>query len=516
MISLRHRMSGVDTAWLRMERRTNPMVIVAVIVLGRPAALDDLKDAVLTRFLRYERFRRVPVAETVGGAWVDDPYFDVDAHCGEIRLPDGATQADLERLVGELASSALDPRRPLWRFDLVPNYGAGSAIVMRIHHCYADGIALVKMFLGFTTTASDTELPPVVHDDPHADDDAALPWLRALAGPAMHWLGDALSGGHELVERGLQGLLHPLDSLGQAQKAAETAGGMTSEIASLLSLPDDPDTPLRGELGARKQVAWGPGLPLHEVRTVARALGCTINDVLMSVVAGTLGRYVRRSGMPTDGVTIRAAVPVNLRSADEPPGLGNHFGLVFVDLPIGIVPPLERLHAVHAAMRALKGSMQPAAALVVLNALGYLPAALQSVAVDTLSRKASTVLSNVPGPREVRYLCGRQIEQMYFWVPQSGSIGLGISILTYVDQVLFGVVADRNLLPEPHRIVDGFADEFERLLLLTAMGAAQAQPPRARMAERAAAKPRMRSRASSQPLPRTGASPRTRPARRAR
>lgn len=475
MISLRHRMSSVDTAWLRMERRTNPMVIVAVIVLGSPLDLPLLQEAVLTRFLRYDRFRRVPVEETVGGAWVDDPYFDLDAHCGEIRLPGEGTQADLERLVGELASTTLDPRRPLWRFDLVPNFGHGSAIVMRIHHCYADGIALVKMFLGLTTAGADTELPPVVHDDPHAEDDAALPWLRALAGPAASWVGDALAGGHELVELGLKGLLHPFDSLGQAQRAAETAGGMTSEIAALLRLPDDPATPLRGELGPRKQVAWGPGVPVHEVRTVAHALGCTINDVLMSVVAGTLGRYVRRGGVDTSGMTIRAAVPVNLRAADEPPCLGNNFGLVFVDLPIGISQPVERLRTVRASMQALKGSMQPAAALVVLNALGYLPAAVQSVAIDTLSRKASTVVSNVPGPREPRYLCGRPIEQMYFWVPQSGSIGLGISVLTYVDQVLFGVVADRNLIPEPHRIVDGFADEFERLLLLTVMGAAHAR-----------------------------------------
>jgi WS/DGAT/MGAT family acyltransferase len=248
---------------------------------------------------------------------------------------------------------------------------------------------------------------------------------------------------------------------------------MTSEIASLLRLPDDPDTPLRGVLGTHKQVAWGPGVPLHAVRTVAHALGCTINDVLMSVVAGTLGQYLRRAGQATDGLAIRAAVPVNLRPPVEPPGLGNRFGLAFVELPIGLVPPLERLRAVRTTMQALKNSLQPAAVLAVLEALGHLPAAVQSGAVDALTRKASTVLSNVPGPREARYLCGRPIDRMYFWVPESGSIGLGISILTYVDQVLFGVIADRNLIPRPHHIVDGFAAEFERLALVTLLGAAR-------------------------------------------
>ncbi|MCZ8132658.1 MAG: wax ester/triacylglycerol synthase family O-acyltransferase [Steroidobacteraceae bacterium] len=469
-------MSSIDTAWLRMERRTNPMVIVSVIVLGERCTLADLRGLVAERFLQHARFRAVPVDEGIGGTWVDDPYFELEAHVGEVR-PAGPSQADLEALVGELASSALDPRRPLWRFDLVPEYGHGSAVVLRIHHCYADGIALVKMFLGLTTrTPEDTARPgaPTL-EDVHAEDDALLPWLRSLVGPATAFLGQALRDGEFLVETGLHGLLHPLEALGSAQKAAGVAGGVAGEFAALLRLPDDPRSPLRGTLGTRKQVAWAPPVALAEVRTVARALGCTINDVVMSIVAGTLGRYLRSLGHDTTDLTVRAAVPVNLRPPDEPPCLGNRFGLAFLDLPIGMQHPLERLYAVRRYMRELKGSQQPAAAFVVLSALGYLPAPVQGLAVDTLSRKASAVVSNVPGPRERLYLCGRPIDEMYFWVPQSGSIGLGISVLTYVDEVLFGVVADRTLLPEPHRIVDGFAAEFERLLLLTLLGAAHCE-----------------------------------------
>ena len=480
MISMRHRMSSIDTAWLRMERRTNPMVIVSVILLGQRCTLADLRRLVAERFLQHARFRAVPVDEGVGSSWVDDPYFELDAHVGEAR-PGGPTQADLESLVGDLASAPLDPRRPLWRFDLVPEYGAGSAIVLRIHHCYADGIALVKLFLGLTSRApgEPASAGPVHHDDVHEEDDALLPWLRSLVGPATALLGEALRDGEALIETSLRSLLHPLDALGSAQKAAGAAGGMAGELAALLRLPDDPPSPLRGALGVRKQVAWAPPLPLAEVRTVARALGCTINDVVMSVVAGTLGRYVRSLGHDTTGLAIRAAVPVNLRPADEPPCLGNRFGLAFVELPLGLRHPLERLYAVRDSMRELKDSRQPAAAFVVLSALGYLPAPVQSLAVDTLSRKASAVVSNVPGPRERLYLCGRPIDQMYFWVPQSGSLGLGISILSYVDEVLFGVVADRTLLPEPHRLVDAFGAEFERLLLLTVLGAAHCPAPEA-------------------------------------
>jgi WS/DGAT/MGAT family acyltransferase len=472
------RMSAIDTAWLRMERRTNPMTIVSVTVLSEPCTLAEYRRMLSSCLMRFDRFRRVPQQDAMGGVWVDDPFFELDAHVGEMELPGAGTQADLERLVGELVTTPLDPARPRWRFDLVPHYRGGCVSIMRMHHCYADGIALVKLFLGMTSTdPAHDPVGDVAARHVHGDD-RSLPWLRGLSGPAADFVAEVLHGSQELVEAALHGLRHPLDALGDVQKAATDAGGVAGELATLLAMPDDPATPLRGELGTRRQVAWIPPLPLHEVRTVSRALGATINDVLLSAVAGAIGRYLREIGTDTTGLVIRATVPVNLRPSDEEMRLGNKFGLVLLDLPVGLAHPLERLHAVHAAMQDLKGSRQPAATFAVLNALGRLPAALEEVAIDTLSRKASVVISNVPGPKQRLYLCGKPISEMYFWVPQSGSIGLGVSILTYVDEVLFGLVADRKLVPDPHRVIDLFAAEFERLALLTVLGAAHAKGPR--------------------------------------
>jgi WS/DGAT/MGAT family acyltransferase len=468
-------MSAIDTAWLRMDRRTNPMVIVSVTVLSEPCTLRDLKRMLQARFLRFERFRCIPATDPVGGTWSPDPQFELDAHVGEYTLPGTGTQADLEKLVGELAGTPLDPSRPLWRFELVRNYRGGSAMIMRIHHCYADGVALVRLFLGMTSLERDA--PPL--EDGFATGDEAdartLVWLRGLPAPAAALVGELLQGSQALVESALHRLMHPLEALDDAQRTAADVGGIAAELGTLLALPDDPVTPLSGSLGTRRQVAWIPPLPLVEVRTIGRALGCTINDVLLSVVAGALGRYLRSIGTDTTGLTIRATVPVNLRPMDEGFALGNRFGLVLLDLPVGLVHPLERLYAVRAGMQRLKGSRQPVATYAVLNALGHLPAALERAAIDTLSHKASLVISNVPGPRQRLYLCGRPISEMYFWVPQSGSIGVGISILTYTDVVLFGIVADRRLVPDPHAVIDGFADEFERLLLLTVYGAAHAR-----------------------------------------
>jgi diacylglycerol O-acyltransferase / wax synthase len=475
-------MDSVDAAWLRMDKRTNPMVINGVWVLDGRITIEDYKRLIAERFLIHERFRSVPVEEAIGGVWVEDPYFDLDAHVGVIRLPENATQADLEALCSELASAGLDPRRPPWHFDLVPEYGTGSAVITRIHHCYADGIALVRVVLGMTTTPGAEPAPPEpVAETPHAGDEFALPWLAPLLNQATRWIGDAVAGGSGLVEAGLKRVSHPLAALDEARHVA----GMAGELAAILRYGDDPATPLRGPLGARKQVAWARPLPLEEVRTVARALGCSINDVLMSVVAGTLGRYLRSRGVDTGGLTLRATLPVNLRPPDEPLSLGNRFGLVLLELPVGIAHPLERLYAVHEAMQALKQSEQPPAAFATLAVLGSLPSMVQDLAMAILTRKSSAVISNVPGPREPMYVCGQRIREQFFWVPQTGSIGLGISVLTYAGEVQFGIIADRGLIPAPHEIVDGLAPEFERLLLLTVLGAMHRGRPRQSSSARA-------------------------------
>jgi diacylglycerol O-acyltransferase / wax synthase len=364
----------------------------------------------------------------------------------------------------------------MWRFDLVPRYGEGCVIIERIHHCYADGIALVKLILGLTTGEPGVPLAPLepTTEDPHQADAALAPWLSSLIAPAATWLGGAIASGTSLVEAGLKQVLHPREALGDARHAAE----MAAELARVAALPDDPPSPIKGPLGVLKTVAWAKPLPLHEVRTVAHALGCTLNDVLMSVIAGALGRYLSRRGCDTRGRTLRATLPVNLRLADEPASLGNRFGLVVLPLPIGIAHPLKRLYAVREAMQSLKGSAQAAAAFVTLTALGHLPAAVESLVIDMLSGKTSAVITNVPGPPRPMYLCDRLITEMHFCVPQSGTIGLGISLFSYAGELQFGVIADRGLVPSPHAIVDGFGAEFERLLLLTVLGISHMRAPR--------------------------------------
>ncbi len=178
--------------------------------------------------------------------------------------------------------------------------------------------------------------------------------------------------------------------------------------------------------------------------------------MLLACAAGALRGYLRDVGDDPDGLTIRATVPVNLRPLEHAKKLGNHFGLVFLDLPIGEPNPLRRLERVAASMRDLKGRRQAVVAFGLLAALGMAPAALQGPALELFSRKASAVATNVPGPQQPLYLAGVEVRELMFWVPQTGSIGLGLSILSYNGKVFFGVIGDGMRVRDPDAIVQRF------------------------------------------------------------
>jgi len=210
-------------------------------------------------------------------------------------------------------------------------------------------------------------------------------------------------------------------------------------------------------------------LPLSDAKTICKILRCTVNDLLLACAAGALRGYLLDGGEEVDGLTIRATVPVTLRPLEHAKKLGNHFGLVFLDLPVGEANPLRRLERVAASMRELKRSRQAALTFGLLAAVGMAPVALQRMALEMFSRKATTVATNVPGPQMPLYLAGCEVKELMFWVPQNGTIGMGLSILSYNGRVHFGLIADAKRVPDPEPIVQRFVREFEKLALITLM-----------------------------------------------
>ena len=458
------RMSRVDNAWLRMDNDVNLMMIVGVWLLQPALRYQQVCERIGQQLLQYPRFRQKVVEDVLGASWVDDADFDIKRHVVRETLPRKRGQSEraaLQARCGELATTRLDPAHPLWQFHLVEHYEGGSAIVVRIHHCIGDGIALTSVVLSITDGGA---LPPQrSHDAVHDEDD----WLTTtLIRPLTDLAVKAIDLSGEGVSRSMDLVAHPQAG---TRELARTGYRVATDLAALALMEDDSPTRLKGKPVGRKIVAWGEPIPLDVVKSIGKALNASINDVLLSCVAGAIGDYLREIGDDPSGKGIRAMVPVNLRPLDEAYKLGNRFGLAPLVLPIGIDNPIERVYAVRARMSQLKGSYQPVLAFGVLAVAGLLNKAGQDALLNLFAKKATAVMTNVPGPTQLLEFCGSTLRQSIFWVPQSGNVAVGVSIFSYGGGVQFALITDCKLCPAPQQIIDRFAPELEKLLWVTLM-----------------------------------------------
>jgi WS/DGAT/MGAT family acyltransferase len=461
-------MSKVDTAWLRMDTEANLMMIVGVWSIRPGITLTALRERVAERLLQYPRFRqRVEEDALLGAQWVMDRDFDITRHVvAELPLPLRGQSRDqvLRERVGELCTQPLDPAHPLWQFQLIEDMGDGSsALIARIHHCIADGIALIAVMLSITDGG---KAPPQRPDKVHEEHDWLLDaFLRPMTNMTVKAIGLTGKG----MSKGVDSMMAATTPVDASMEMARMGVQAVSDVAAFALMPDDSHTRLKGKPGRGKTVAWDDSLSLDEVKAVGKALAGSINDVLLSCAAGAIGRYLADKGEDPAGKEIRAMVPVNLRPLEHAWQLGNRFGLVPLVLPIGIENPVERLYAVRARMSELKGSFQPVMAFGLLSVAGLLIKPVQHAMLNIFARKATAVMTNVPGPAKALKFCGSTVEKVMFWVPQSGDIGMGVSLLTYAGRVQFGLITDTGLCPDPEAIVANFGPEFEKLLLLSLM-----------------------------------------------
>ncbi len=460
----RERMSSVDTAWLRMDTPTNLMMIVGVLMFGSPVDFARLKRTLEFRLLQYRRFRQRVVHDASGTWWELDENFDIDSHVLRVSLPGKAGKSELETYVAGQISQSLDRGKPLWQFQLVENYRGGAAVLARFHHCIADGIALMGVLQSLTDTRRDAP-----------EEGAAAPWMDDGAkdgGEDDFWqriiapMGDTLAKAIRLSGRAGVTSLHLLANPELVFGYARIAAAIAGELAFLATMPEDSPTRFKGKTGVAKRVAWSEPMPLGEIKAIGKVLDCSVNDILLSCVCGALRQYLADKGDEVEGVEVRAFVPVNLRAAGDEQQLGNRFGLVALLLPVGIEHPFMRLYEVRRRMLELKGSYQALVALGILGVVGMCPQPIQEQVLSMLSDKGTAVMTNVPGPQQPLYLAGAKLSQQMVWVPQSGNVGMGVSILSYDDGVQFGLMTDKKFVPDPHTIVNRFAPEFEKLVLM--------------------------------------------------
>ena len=449
----KQRFTNLDTMFLRLDNPVDPMIVTGVMVLGAPIDLEQLKATIETRLLRIGRFRQRVVPSRLPWRtpyWQDDPGLDLDYHVRRVTLPPPGDQAALQRTVSQLAGTLLDMARPPWQVLLVEAYGPGCALICRMHHSLADGVALIHVLLSLADTAAEDSKSGTEHKYSQHGPDVIRRSPPRIRRPHVR----------RFVRRGLQTLGH----LQHIPELAQLGRDAIADVVDIVLLPPETDTALRGAPSLPKRIAWSGPVPLDDIKTIGRRLGGTVNDVLLTALAGALRRYLQaRQDLPAE-VSLHAVMPVNRRPTGAEMELGNRIGGVFLSLPVDVADPTERLAELKRRMDALKDSLQPALVNAALEVFSRVPSTARTLAIGYLASRATVLVTNVKGPQERLYLAGAPVEEMMFWIPRYGGIGVGISILSYAGQVRLGVISDTDIVPDPENIIAGFRDEFDQLL----------------------------------------------------
>jgi diacylglycerol O-acyltransferase len=423
-------MSYADTTWSRMDIPANPMVVTAVMLFDEHLDIGRLKDTLQRRLLVFDRFRQRVVHRRGLHYWEDDTNFNIDFHVQPTRLPLKGDQAELQALVGDLMSTPLDFSRPLWQWYLVENYGSGCAIIIRVHHCVADGVTLVRLMLALSSHQ------PKPTPELKSDKAPAAQSLNRAPKPS-EWLRYIHQGGGFLLALGKQLLIGP-----------------------------DTKTLLRGRPSGQKLAAWSSPISLRNLKDIGHNLGGHLNDIILTAIAGALGNYLKTHGAVCSDVDIRLLIPVNLRPFRDKIELGNRFAVTFLKLPLGIEDPIQRLGKIKQNMDTIKTSQEALANFAVINLLGLVPDIFRKLALRFFALKATAVMTNVIGPEQPVCIAGKPVRDVMFWVPQTGNVGMGISVLSYAGRVILGVTSDARVVSDPQVIVAGIHQELQRLLVL--------------------------------------------------
>ncbi len=454
----RIRLNNVDLAWLRMENPTNPMMITVLIQYRGRVDQERLIITIKESLDRYRRFRqRIVRPDRIFSRpyWEDDPDYRVENHVEKEVLQLPADELSLQELVNVKINTALDFNRPLWKVTLVENYPEDDVIIVRIHHCIADGISLTRVLLGMTRP-----VPAVPSNQPAAEiSNQAAPQSGGATGILLDPTQSVDTGTHTpSVVRAENGNTNPLPGNGLLLRKPSILEILAAS-ARIVFRPADPPNILKAPLGTIKKAVWSEPFSVAEIKKIAKYRHATINDVVMAVATGAILRYIDLHKDDRKR-NIRAFIMVNLRGRSVDEELGNNFGLVFLTMPLDRSQPVERLEAIKQGMDSLKASAEYAATYLILNILGQLPEWVEHLATRILDTKGTVVSTNVPGPRHQISLAGTPIRSMIAWVPQSGRIGVGLSFVSYNNQLVVGLNVDAGVVPDPERFLQLFSEEF--------------------------------------------------------
>ena len=452
------RLSAIDASFLHQEKEASHMHVGALVVFEGPAPpREDFRAHLESRLRLVPRYRQklaFPRFEMGRPFWVDDPSFNLDYHVRHTALPSPGSEEQLRHLVGRIFSQRLDRSKPLWELWVVQGLQDGRfALISKTHHALVDGVSGVDI----ATVLFD--LSPVPAELPEDDG----------------WVAEPEPSGADLVAEGVKGLLRtPFDLAGQAIGAAQhplrTVDRVRESVEGLgevvwAGLNPAPDVPLNVEIGPHRRVWWVESR-LDHFKEIKNALGGTVNDAVLAVVAGALGSWLRDHGVRTEGLELRALVPVSIRSDQERGELGNRIAAMRGPLPVYVSDPVARLATVRESMGSLKESKQALGAEVIAGLQDFAPPTLlaQASRLNFSTRLFNLIVTNVPGPQFPLYLLGREMERIVpiAFLPEDHA--LAIAIMSYNGKVDFGLLADYDAMPDIEAIGDYLEESLAELL----------------------------------------------------
>jgi diacylglycerol O-acyltransferase len=481
------RLTALDSTFLHLEDHSAAHMHVASVMVfeGIAPSHQDLVDHILGRLHLVPRYRQrlayVPL-EQGRPVWTDDPHFNPYYHIRHTALPRPADDAALKRLAGRLFSQRLDRSKPLWEMWLVQSMSGGRfAIVAKTHHALVDGVSGVDI----TTVLFDTQREPAVPTAPPTS------WhAKPLPGPAK-LLGEALIERSTVpteMGRGARALLRaPRRAVSQVKDGLLSIGATT--IAGINA--PAPPSPFNVKIGPHRRYTFLDA-DLASLKAVKDSLGGTLNDAVLASVSLALGRYLRRHGHDTEGLELKAMVPVSVRTKSQRGALGNQVAAMWAPLPVGVENPAECLHKIAAAMDDLKKSGQAVGAQALTNLAGFAPPTILSQAARLQARQPffNLVVTNVPGPQFPLYLLGRRLEVLYPVVPLAQRQALGIAVMSYDGHLGFGLLGDYDALPDLESIAQDLKWAVAALCRAAGVQAPGSRGRRAAGAKAAARAPR--------------------------
>ncbi len=458
----------VDRAWLRMDEPENLMQVTGVLVLDGTLSVERARQLLAERLSGVPRFSQRVERDEREFYWVDSGTLEFESQVVEEKLAAPGGARELAAAVGRWMSAPLPRIRPLWEIRLLQGFeGSKTVLLCRLHHAIGDGVALMVVLLALTDPpASESAVAKDQGSEPQQvgmpEIPSGNPFLALLRERSQELLEVASRQAERWMPETYRLMMAPVEAYSRLSRGVRELAA-TGALSRLAFRSADPPSPFKGALGVDKRVAWTASISLEEIRSAARAREVSLNELLNSAMVGAMRRYLGRRGQVPDGFAVRCAMPVNLRPLDEMSALGNRFGLIFLQLPLGISDPMRRLERLREQARALRSSAEPLVVMGLLSLAGKLPEVGQQLLVRLFGAKATAVFTNVPGPRAPLYFGHRKIQDIFFWVPQAGRLGLGVSIFSYAGAVRMGVVTDAGLVPDPERLIESFHSELEAL-----------------------------------------------------